>query len=195
MLQAWAKAAALKTNTDAIRSAIELKPSVIPQFEDKSVWQTFRGITDAFTVQDQDHNNFIDALLKSIFPLFDQNWTIQYHLHVIQTNLKHNHRNLQQQEPRNKLTLIRTKLKTSLHQEKIETSLTKLRHALTHVLIINNSTHVISMITERTIAMITERTNVTITTTSNGTNVVQIRSLQLANNHVVEQLSIGTMKE
>jgi hypothetical protein len=72
MLQAWSKAAALKTNTDAIRSAIELNPTVVPQFEDKSAWQTFRDITDAFTVQDQDHDEFIDALLKLIFPLVRQ---------------------------------------------------------------------------------------------------------------------------
>jgi hypothetical protein len=72
MLQAWSKAAALKTNTDAIRSAVELNPTLIPQFEDKSAWQTFRDITDAFTVQDQDHNKFIDTLLKSIFPLVRQ---------------------------------------------------------------------------------------------------------------------------
>jgi hypothetical protein len=72
MLQAWSKAAALKTNTDAIRSAVELNPTLIPQFEDKSAWQTFRDITDAFTVQDQDHDDFIDTLLKSIFPLVRQ---------------------------------------------------------------------------------------------------------------------------
>jgi hypothetical protein len=72
MLQAWTKAAALKTNTDAIRSAVELNPTVVPQFEDKSASQTFCDITDAFTVQDQDHDKFIDTLLKSIFPLVRQ---------------------------------------------------------------------------------------------------------------------------
>jgi hypothetical protein len=72
MLQAWSKAAALKTNTDAICSSVELNPTLIPQFEDKSAWQTFCDITDAFTVQDQDHDDFIDTLLKSIFPLVRQ---------------------------------------------------------------------------------------------------------------------------
>jgi hypothetical protein len=64
MLQAWSEAAALKTNTDAICSAVELNPTVVLQFKDKSAWQTFRDITDAFTVQDQDHNKFIDTLLE-----------------------------------------------------------------------------------------------------------------------------------
>jgi hypothetical protein len=72
MLQAWSKEAALKTNTDAIRSAVELNPTIVPQFEDKSAWQTFRDITDAFTVQDQDQDEFIDTLLESIIPLIRQ---------------------------------------------------------------------------------------------------------------------------
>jgi hypothetical protein len=41
MLQAWSKAAALKTKMDAIRSAVKLNPTVVPQFQDKSAWQTF----------------------------------------------------------------------------------------------------------------------------------------------------------
>jgi hypothetical protein len=72
MLQTWIKAAALRTNIDAIHSAVELNPTLIPQFEDKSAWQTFRNITDAFTVQDKDHDKFIDTLLKSIFQLVRQ---------------------------------------------------------------------------------------------------------------------------
>lgn len=72
MIQAWAKAAALKTTSDAVRSAIELKPTRLSQFEDRTAFQVFRDITDAFTDQEHDHVDFIDALLKSIFPLVRQ---------------------------------------------------------------------------------------------------------------------------
>ena len=69
MIQAWAKAAALKTGTDAVRSAIELRPRLIPQFEDNLAHQMASDIKDAFIEDETDHEEFVDSLLKAIYPL------------------------------------------------------------------------------------------------------------------------------
>ena len=69
MLQAWAKAACLKTGTPAIRSSIELNPKRLPQFEDNLAHQVSSDITDAFIDEEAAHDDFVEALLKSIYPL------------------------------------------------------------------------------------------------------------------------------
>jgi hypothetical protein len=52
-----------------VRSAIELRPRLIPQFEDNLAHQMASDIKDAFIEEETDHDEFVDSLLKAIYPL------------------------------------------------------------------------------------------------------------------------------
>ena len=69
MIQAWAKAACLKTSSLTIRSAIELSPTILPQFADPIAYQKYRDISDAFVDEDDAHDVFVAALLKEFNPI------------------------------------------------------------------------------------------------------------------------------